>query len=215
VTPPLPVRIAVLVAVGLLAAAVAADLYGAKTEARFSGAVSPAGGDAVVVAVLAATSGGVVELRLEGHESAYYFKIRGSPLKALSQVSTLGVRLENERFTYDVRAGFGYGDAIVIADPALIASLPLLASGSGSVGELPPGEAVLVERLSTGEGLAVIALPGGDGIVRYEGVFRVEGYDRLSALEALAVAAAIAGVPALAWAALGGARGWLAGRLRW
>ncbi len=211
-TPPLPVRVAVLVALGLLIAAAAADLYGAKTEARFSGAVSKGGGEAVVIAVLAATGGGSLELRVEGYESAYYFKIYGSPLKALSQISTLGIQLENERFVYDVRAGFGYGDAVVVADPTLIASLPLLASGTTVEGLPEGGEDVIRERLSAGQGLAVIAIPGGDGVVRYEGVFRVEGYDRLTAPEALTVAALLAGAPLAAWAALGGARRWVKGR---
>ncbi len=213
-TPPLPVRVSVLVAVGLLVAAFAADLYGAKTEAGFSGAVSRGGGEAVVVAVLAATSGGTVEMRIEGYESAYYFKIYGSPLKALSQISTLGIQLENERFVYDVRAGFGYGDAVVVADPALIASLPVLAAGTTVKGLPEGGEGVIREELSTGQGLAVIAIPGGDGVVRYEGVFKVEGYDRLTAPEALAVAAAIAVTPAALWAALGGAGRWVRGRRR-
>ena len=204
---PLPVRIAVLVALGLLVAAAVADLYGAKTEARFSGAASQGNGQAVIIAVMALTSSGTVDLRLQGFNEAYYFKLYGSPMKALSQISTLGIKLENERFVYDVRAGFGYGEASVVADPAVIASLPALASGT-TVGVLEGGEAAIVEKLESGQGLAVIAIAEEGGVVSYQGIFKVEGYDRLNGREALAVAGVAAGLPIVVWLGAGWARRW-------
>ena len=186
---PLYSRIAIAIAVGVIVAALLGQFFGAKTESSFSGAIAVGEGNAALIAVLSVSSGGEVEVRVEGARSVYYLEIAGSPLTAINQVTALGVQVESQRFFYDVRSGLGYGDALLKADPALLAVLPRL-SGNVREAEGGNGSFLVREEVEAGQGLAVIAIPGGDRI-EYTGVFRVEGYYRMNPETALLIASAI------------------------
>jgi hypothetical protein len=187
---PLYSRLAIAIAVGLVIAAAIGEAFGAKTETGFAGAVSVEGeGNAALIALLAISSGGYVELRVEGARSAYYLEIAGSPLTAMNQVTSLGVKVKNQRFLYDFRAGLGYGDAVLEADPVLLSVLPRVSGNVEEAGTVD-GVHVISETIEAGQGLAVIVVPDG-GVVEYSGRFTVEGYTRLDVASALAVSAAL------------------------
>ena len=189
---PIYTRIALAVALGIIVAATIGDMFGAKTEASFSGAVDVSEASAALIAALSTTSSGTIEVRIEGARSVYYLEIAGSPLTALNQVTALGVQVESQRFLYDVRAGLGYGDALLKADPALLAVLPRV---SGNVEEAArSGDAYVVrEVIEAGQGLAIIVLPAeGSDTIEYRGVFTISGYYRMDLNTAIIVAIAVA-----------------------
>ena len=201
---PLYSRIAIAIAAGVIVAALLGQFFGAKTESSFSGAIGVSEGNAALIAVLSVSSSGEVEISVEGARSVYYLEIAGSPLTAINQVTALGVQIESQRFFYDVRSGLGYGDALLKADPALLAVLPRLSGNVMEAGKAGENSFLVREEVEAGQGLAVIAIPGSDRI-EYSGVFRVEGYYRMNLETALLIASAItlaSLVPTLAGRAL-------------
>ena len=191
---PLYSRLLLVLAVALVIAAIAAEAFGARTESRFSGAVNPQGGQAVMIAVLAVTSSGLVEVEVYGGVSVYAIEIAGSPLTAINQVTSLGVNVRDQKFFYDFRSGYGYGDAVIDADPLLLEIIPQV---SGNVREaVSLGEEVhLIEgELDSGQGMAIIVTLGEESeeTVTYRGSFVVSDYYRLDLRGALAVSIAMA-----------------------
>ena len=196
----LPSRVMIVLALGLVLAGGFGEVLGAKVESRFSGAVNVEGpGEAAMIALLTLTSSGYVTVTIEGGGSVYYFKIAGSPLTAMNQVTSLGVEVVNQRFVYDFRAGFGYGDAILRADRALLTVLPLVSPNIREAAQTSGGAHVVREAVDAGQGLAIIVV-GGSGVVEYRGAFTVSEYYRMGIEEASAVAA-VAILAALALAA--------------
>ncbi len=194
---PVYTRIALAVAVGIVLASLIGDLFGAKTETAFNGAIDVSEADAALIAALSTASSGTIEVVVEGARSVYYLEIAGSPLTALNQVTALGVQVERQRFLYDVRAGLGYGDALLKADPALLAVLPRVSANveeASKYGELY----VIREPIEAGQGLAVIVLPADDAYtIEYRGSFEVSGYYRMG-FDTAVIAAVIVAMAGLA-----------------
>ena len=192
-------RLLIVVGIALILSGVLADVVGAKEETVKKAVIDVGGRPGVAITVFAISSSGHASITLEGAGRVYYMVLRGDPMLALRQLSTINITLENQAIRHDFRVGIAYGHAVLNTNPLLLTTLPLLANiipvnMSGAPGGVERVEA----RIKGGEGLLVIATPS-DTSIRYTIEYRVEGYKRISLPTAIAVGAAliiIGGLPA-------------------
>ncbi len=175
-------RTLIVVGVAVILAAILAEAIGAKTMVEWSGSVDTSNVPGAAMVVAAFSSSGTVEVSVEGAERIYYMTLRGDPMIALRQLSTINISLVDTTLVRDVRAGIAYGVSGLETNPLLLRALPLLASiipvnvSTSQVGE------VIRVNLTGGTGVLVVVDPAGDEVV-FHMAYRVTGYQRVDTLD--------------------------------
>ncbi|MCE4604604.1 MAG: hypothetical protein F7B20_06545 [Aeropyrum sp.] len=189
-------RMLIALGVSLVIAAIAGSLWGVKLESGWEGSVAQGSGDAIVLMAMATASSGTVEITLANVREAYTITLAGDPFRIFDYLSALDITVQNRSVKPDIRAGIVYGWGVLDASIQAIRLLPTL----GQVESLEPenGEARLVQSLSPGGSVAVVAIAGEGGVLEFDISFRVEGYSRTpdEALLTLGLASSLTGITA-------------------
>ena len=174
-------RTLIVIGVAVILAAILAEAIGAKTMVEWSGSVDTRNVPGAAMVVAAFSSSGTVEISVEGAERIYYMTLKGDPMIALRQLSTVNISLVDTTLVRDVRAGIAYGVSGLETNPLLLRALPLLASiipvnvSTSQVGD------VIRVNLTGGTGVLVVVDPAGGEVV-FHMTYRVTGYQRVDTL---------------------------------
>ncbi len=172
-------RILVLVGVAVILAALIAEAVGAKDHVEWGVSIDTSSNPGAAMTVFAFSSSGVVSISVEGAKSIYYMKLKGDPMIALRQLSTINISLVDQTLVQDIRAGVAYGAAGLKTNPLLLKALPLLANIIPVEVKTPEGgNNSLRIALHGGQGVLVVVEPDGDRVT-FSMEYRVAGYRRL------------------------------------
>ncbi|MEB3779017.1 MAG: hypothetical protein GSR85_02120 [Desulfurococcales archaeon] len=184
-------RLFIVVGVALILSGVLADVVGAKEEAVKKAVIEVGDRPGVAITVFAISSSGRASITLEGADRIYYMTLRGDPMLALRQLSTINITLENQAIKHDFRVGIAYGHAVLNTNPLLLTTLPLLANIIPvNMSGAPGGKETIEARIKGGEGLLVIATPS-DTRITYTIEYKVEGYKRIGLTTTIMIGTAL------------------------
>lgn len=171
-------RLLIALGISLVIAAIAGSLWGVKLESQWDGSIARGSGDAVVIVAMATASTGIVSIELEGVKNAYTISLAGDPFMLFDYLSALNIDVTSRSVKPDIRAGVVFGWGVLDASLQAIRLLPAL----GQVGELEVrgGSVAVKEIIQPGGSLAVIAVPGEEGVIDYNIKYTVQGYSRTS-----------------------------------
>lgn len=171
-------RTLIVVGIAVILAGVIAELVGAKTRVEWEASVDTSSLPGAAMTVFAFSSSGEVEIMVEGAKSIYYMTLRGDPMIALRQLSTINISLVDHTLVSDIRAGVAYGAAGLKTNPLLLRALPLLANILPVEVSTTQANQTIRVNLTGGNGVLVVVEPQGDRVV-FEMRYQVSGYSRL------------------------------------
>ncbi|MEB3860738.1 MAG: hypothetical protein GSR84_00780 [Desulfurococcales archaeon] len=191
----LAARTLIVVGIAVILAGVIAELVGAKTSVEWEASIDTSNIPGAAMTVFAFSSSGRVEISVEGARSIYYMTLRGDPMIALRQLSTINISMVEHTLVSDIRAGVAYGAAGLQTNPLLLKTLPLLANILPVEVTTTSAGDVIEVNLTGGNGVLVVVEPSGDKVV-FHMRYTVTGYSRLDTytLTVLGTMTSLAGI---------------------